>query len=247
MSVTHLHLAKQSARLAVLGLVLGALPGCQSIAGNAVVSQVRIIDTSPDAPGLDIYEGSGVLAYNLGFGTATSYVPITPGSYAISADVANSKQQLISARGSFNVNNEYTVLIGNYVAGLTETVLQDQSTPAPSGQVALRFLDQSPAAGTLDLYLVSSSGTLLTSKPVLYNVAFGSNSGYVNVSAGTYTLVALPAGTVATSTTVATYLGTAVTYTGGSVRTLVLINQPLATTPGLQVITAADYDSAGAT
>jgi hypothetical protein len=247
MSAKHLHLAKQAARLAGLAIVLGTMPGCQSITGTPTVSQVRIIDTSPDAPGLDIYEGTGILAFNLGFGTATSYVPITPGTYTIAADVANSKQQLISAHGTFNVNNASTVLIGNYVAALQETILLDQSTAAPSGEVSLRFLDQAPSAGALDLYLVSASGTLLTSKPILTGVTFGTNTGYINVQAGTYSIVALPAGTVAGASTVATYTGSSVSYAGGSARTVVFLNQALSTTPGIQAIIVSDFDSAGST
>jgi hypothetical protein len=247
MFATHPNFAKQAVRLAGLGLVLGTLPGCQSITGTQSISQVRIIDASPDAPGLDIYEGTGILASNLGFGTATSYVPIAPGTYSIAADIANSKQQLISAKASLNANNASTVLIGNYAAALQETILLDQSTAAPSGQVSLRFLDQSPSAGVVDVYLVSSSGTLLTSKPILTNVAFGTNTGYINVASGTYSIVVLPAGTVASASTVTTYTGSVVSYGGGSARTIVFINQALATVPGLRAITVSDFDSAGST
>jgi len=56
----------------------------------------------------------------------------------------------------------------------------------------------------------------------------------------------VPTGTIPTSTTVATYTGAQTTYPGGSARTIILIDQQLVTTPGLQVITAADYDSPAA-
>ena len=56
----------------------------------------------------------------------------------------------------------------------------------------------------------------------------------------------MPTGTIPTSTTVATYTGAQTTYPGGSARTIILIDQQLVTTPGLQVITAADYDSPAA-
>jgi hypothetical protein len=210
MSVTQRQLAKQAVRLAGLALFLGTLPGCQSIAGSPSLSQVRIIDASPDAP--------------------------------IASDAAGSRQQLTTATGTFNVNGQYTVIVGNYAAALQETILQDQAQAAPSGEAAFRFLDQAPAIGPLDLYLVVSGGTLMTSKPIATNITFGTNSGYINVPAGTYSIVALPTGTVPVSTTASTYSGAAVIYPGGAVRTVVLINQGLVTSPGLTAIVADDFD-----
>ena len=239
--------ARGVATLAGLGLLLGALPGCQSITGSPSVAQVRLIDASPDAGGLDVYQGSGILAYNLGLGTITSYVTFSPGNYAIVADAAGTRQQLVSQSGTFAVGNQYTVLIGNFSTGLQETILRDQSVAAPSGQVSLRILDQTSRSGAVDLYLIPSGSTIVTVKPLLTNVTFGSNTGYVNVPAGTYTLAAVPTGTVPTATGTTFYTGAAVTYPSGSARTLVLLDQQLITTPGLQVITANDYDSPGAT
>ena len=239
--------ARRALALAGLALVLAPLPGCQNIVGNQSVSQVRIIDASPDAGGIDIYQGSGVLAYNLGLGTITSYVPITPGNYNIAVDQAGTRQQLALQGGTFLVNSQYTVLVGNYLAGLQELILKDQTQPAPTGQVALRFIDQSTRAGTVDLYLIPAGSTITSVQPVLSGVTFGKNTGYINVPAGTYTLSALPAGTTPTATGSTSYTGAAVVYASGSAKTLVLIDQQLITTPGLQVITANDYDSVTAT
>ena len=242
MFVKHLDTAKHALVLAAL---LGSLLGCTSVTTSAVVTQVRVIDASPNAPGLDIYQGTGVIAYNVGFGSSTSYIPMTPGVYNISADKADSTQQLITAKGTFNAANQYTVLIGDTLASLSETILKDQSQAAPSGQIALRFLDQATAAGGVDLYMVPSGSTLLTTNPLLTNVTFGSNSGYVNLTAGTYTLYAVPTGTVITSTTTTSYTGTALAYSGGAAKTIVLLDQSTVNTATIQVLIASDYDPAG--
>jgi hypothetical protein len=238
---------KTLAKLAGLAVVLAPLPGCQSITGSPNLSQVRIVDASPDAPGIDVYQGSAVLAYNLGLGTVTSYVPIAPGQYSIIVDTAGSRQQLVSASGTFLTNGQYTVLVGNYAATLQELILKDQSQPAPSGDIALRFIDQSVRAGALDLYLVPSGSTIATTRPVLTDITFNTNSGYMNIPTGTYTLVAVPTGTVpSTATPTSTlYTGAAVAYPGGSARTIVLIDTTVTTVPGIQVVTANDFDSAG--
>jgi len=238
---------KRAGSLAALTLLLLTLPGCQSITGNPNVSEIRIVDTSPDAPGLDIYQGTNILAYNLGLGTITSYVSTTPGTYGIIADSAGTKQQLISAQATLLNGGEYTVLVGNYLNSLQEIVLKDQSTPAPSGQINVRFVDQSTRAGALDLYLVPSGSTLATVKPAMSNITFNVNTGYVNIPTGTYTLMALPAGTIPTATSTTLYTGPSVTYSSGAARTFFLVDQQLITTPGVQVVIGDDYDSPSAT
>lgn len=223
------------------------LSGCQGIVNSPTSSQVRIIDASPDAPGLDIYQNNSAIAYNLGFGTITSYVPIDPGTYTTNVDVAGSKQVLSTSKATYVTSNQYTILIGNVSASLQQLTLQDQSQPAPSGQIALRFIDQATRVSAVDVYLIPAGKKLTDVTPVITDLSFNVNTGYLNIPAGSYTLAMVPTGTVPTSTTIATYTGTQVTYTQGSATTIILIDQQLVTTPGLQVLSAPDYISPTAT
>ena len=88
---------------------------------------------------------------------------------------------------------------------------------------------------------------LTATPPLLTGIGFGTNTGYLNIPNGAYTIIVLPAGTIPVSSTTASYTGPQVTYTSGSARTIILIDQQLVTTPGLQVITADDFDSPVAT
>ena len=230
-------------RIAAFTAMLLPLGGCAVTSGTPFASQVRIIDASPNAPGLDIYEGASVLAYNLGLGTITSYVPISPGTVGILADTAGTRTQLVSASGTFATNSQYTVLIGNYANSLQELILRDQSIAAPTGQISIRVIDQSTRGGAMDLYLIPTGSTLVQVKPILTNVTFNANSGYFSVPAGTYTLAAVPTGTVPTAMTTTLYTGASVAYASGAARTFILIDQQLLTTPGIQAIIANDYDS----
>lgn len=234
--------ARRLTQVAGVTALLGTLPGCQSITGSPTVSQVRIIDASPDAPGLDAYQGTSVIAYNLGFGTVTSYVPVAPGSYSIGMNTAGTRQQVLAASGTFLNNAQYTVLVGNFAASLQELILKDQSQPAPSGDISLRFVDQSIRNGAVDLYLVPSGSTLAGAKPVATGVAFNGNTGYLNIPAGTYTLVVVTSGTIPSATAIPLYTGAAVSYPGASAKTIVLIDTVVTTAPGIRIVTANDYD-----
>jgi PKD repeat protein len=211
------------------------------------MSQIRIVNASPDAPGLDIYQNSAIIARNLGFGTITSYVPVDPGTYTTATTVYGTKQTLSSSKTTFVTASQYTVLIGNVAASLQQLTLKDQSQPAPSGQIALRFIDQATRIAAVDIYLIPAGSKLTDVTPVYTDLTFGINTGYLNIPVGTYSLVMVPTGTIPTSTTVLTYSGPQVTYTSSSASTVILIDQQLLTAPGLQVIIAPDYVSPTAT
>jgi Domain of unknown function (DUF4397) len=247
MHLLSLHLVRRTSRLAALALLAAALTGCQVIDGTPLYTQVRVIAASPDAPGLDVYQNTTASLYNIGFGTASSYIAISPGTYTYSVDITGTRQQLASVAAPLAIGSQYTVLIGNVTANLQMTVLKDQSTPAPSGQVALRFLDQSTRNGPVDIYLLPSGGKLTGITPIVNDIRFGNITTYIDAPIGTYSIVVLPTGTIPGNATTSLYTGSQIEYSTGAARTIVLIDQQMVTTPGLQVITADDYDSPSAT
>jgi hypothetical protein len=247
MPLSSLHLATRAARLTSLALLCVLLAGCEGIVGVQPLSQVRVIDVSPDAPALDIHQNSSATLYNVGFGTVSSYIPVPAGAYTHSAYTAGTEQQIAAVRGSLSAGGQYTLLTGNIAANLQMTVLKDQSTPAPSGQVALRILDEATRVGALDLYLLPPGAAPISVAPFITGVTFGINTGYINAPSGTYSIVAYPTGTIPTNAVMPAYTGSQVTYPATSARTIILIDQPQVQPAGastLQVISAADYDAA---
>jgi hypothetical protein len=236
------HLDHPAARLVAAIAIFATLTGCQAIVSPAPEAHVRIINATPDAPRLDLYQDSNALAFNLDFGTVTSYIQLAPGAYNITTNTAGTRQILSSAKTTFSASGQYTVLIGNTAASLQQSTLADQSQPAPPGQTALRFINEATRGGVVDIYLVPAGQKINAVTPIVSGIAFGVNTGYVNVPVGTYSLAMLAAGLVPSSTTIATYTGPQVTYSVGAARTVILIDQPLVATPGLQVITANDFD-----
>ena len=227
-----------------LALVLAPLLGCQGVTGMANTSQVRIIDVSGYGAGLDIYQGSAVFAYNLGFGSVTSYVPIAPGTYSINADTAGTRSQMVTATGAFSPNSQFTALITDDSVAVRATILKDQSTFSPAGQVNMRFLNQVVPASAVDVYLVPSGSTIVNVAPLLTGFPSGKNSGYLGVAPGVYTMIILPTGTVPTTAATTLYTGAAVTYISGAARTFVYASPPDASNT-IQVVTANDFDPPG--
>jgi hypothetical protein len=239
MSLTSLHLV----RLASAAAILATLTGCQAIVSSPSAAQVRVVDASPDAPSIDIYQGDNAIAYNLGFGDITSYVSMTSGTYTISAATAGTRQALSLAKPAFAPASQYTLLIANTSGSLQQLILKDQSKPAPTGQAALRFINEATRSGPVDIYLVPTGHSFTMIDPTITNIPFGFNTGYKEIPAGTYTLAILPTGTTPASTTAPSYTGAQITYPSTEARTIILIDQPLPTTPGLEVITAEDYSA----
>ena len=239
------HLDSLAARLVAAIAILGTLTGCQAIVTSTPEAHVRIINATPDAPRLDLYQDSNALAFNLDFGTVTSYIQVAPGAYNITANTAGTRQALSTSKTNFTTSGQYTVLIGNTAASLQQSTLADQSQPAPPGQTAFRFINQATRIGVVDIYLVPAGQKVNSVAPLVSGIAFGTNTGYINVPIGTYSLAILPAGTIPTSTTLTTYSGPQVTYSTGAARTIILIDPPQVATPGIRVITANDFDPPG--
>jgi Domain of unknown function (DUF4397) len=239
------HFDRTAVRLAAALAALGTLTGCQAIVSSAPEAHVRVINATPDSPRIDLYQDSNALAYNLDFGTVTSYIPLAPGAYNITANTAGTRQVLSAAKTTFTTSGQYTVLIGNNAASLQQLTLADQSQSAPPGQTALRFINQATRAGAVDIYLVPAGQRASAVSPIVSGIAFGANTGYVNVPTGTYSLDIVPAGTAPAAASIAVYTGPQVSYSVGAARTIILIDPPLVTTPGLRVITANDFDPPG--
>jgi hypothetical protein len=149
---------------------------------------------------------------------------------------------LIVSNAPLVAGRQYTAVVTNVAASLQETVYADQTTPAPTGDVAVRVIDAATRAGNVDLYMVPANGKLTATAAVRAGVTFGASTGYVLVPAGTYSLVVVPAGTAPTNQALPLMTGAQTSYVAGAVRTVVLVDHPNPTTPGVDSITANDYD-----
>ena len=224
------------------------LSGCGSLtAASTEAAQVRFFDGSMDAPGLDLYmNGSGV-AYNLSFGTVTSYVPVSPGETHIYANRANTSQALVTARAALGGARQYTAVVSNALGSLQETIYPDATTAAPAGMVAVRVLHAASESGPLDVYLLpggGAGGALTAAVPVARDLGYLGAAGYVDVPlSAKYAIAVVPAGAPLTAGATTMLSGTSVTGASGAVRTIVLSDLPLAKGKGLDGFVLDDFDT----
>ena len=89
---------KRAVATMALAAVTFGLGGCQSVTGSTSVSQIRFIDASIEAGGIDVYMSNAAVAYNLGFGTITSYIRAKAESLGMTAKVgvAERAERLVS-------------------------------------------------------------------------------------------------------------------------------------------------------
>ena len=238
---------RHALRLGAAALAVSALSGCQSIDVNSSnAAQVRVFNASVDSTGFDFYTGKTGIVFNLGFSYNTTYVSLNPGTQTITTDQAQPPgsttppQVLASVAASLGSQKNYTVIAGNVAASLQETIFLDQNFPAPSGQIAVRVINEATRIGAVDIYLVASGGKLATTLPFVTNVSFNGNSGYLDIPAGTYAIAVLPTGTNPGSGT-SLFSGSQLSYSSGVVSTVVVIDTPLTTSPAANAEVLNDF------
>lgn len=240
-------------RLTTLGLAAGVagsvaasllLAGCQSINGYSKSSLARVIDASYNAPALNVYVEGTLLATNIGQGSITAYGGFAPSrNAAVKVTGISNNVTLATANATLVVSESQSVLISDYNAGYQVTVLEDQSTPAPTGHSEFRVLNQAPSTGAVDVYFLpgTSETVYATAKPVITDLAAGATSGYVTIPSSTLYMIIAPAGMTLSTTATTVYSSGALALTGGEVRTVLVVDPVLVTQP-VQVYIAKDVD-----
>ena len=226
-----------------LGIAL-LLSGCQSVTGFNAVSLVRVIDASYNAPAINVYVEGSLVAANIGQGSITTYGGFGPSNNAlVKVTAASNSKALISSNATLLPNKSQSILVTDINAQYQVVVLEDQSTPAPSGHSEFRILNQAPSTGPIDVYfLAGTSATVYaTAKPVITALTVGATSGYVTIPSSTLYMVIAPAGTVLSTTLTTIYSSAALPLVGGEVRTVLIVDPQLVTQP-VQVYIANDVN-----
>jgi hypothetical protein len=220
------------------------LAGCQSVASTKLVSLLRVIDASYNAPALNVYVGGSLFASNVGQGNITSYGIFGPtGNAAVKVTATTNTKAIATSNTSLAAGASQSILISDINVQSQVTVLEDQATPAPTSHSEFRVLNQAPSTGAIDVYFLpgTSQTVFETAKPVITGLTVGTTSGYVTIPSSTLYMVIAPSGQALTITSTTIYSSSALALTGGEVRTVLTVDPQLATEP-VQVYIANDVN-----
>lgn len=224
-----------------------SLSACENVASYTQSSLVRVIDASFIAPAVNIYVEGTMLAGNIGEGYISEYGTLSAsGSAIIKVTAATGGKTLVSSTATLKAGAQHSVFLtdnGAAATSYTVTVLEDQQVAAASGHSAFRFINEAPATGGVDIYMVPSGNTLANTKILVSNLAVGATAGYTSFTSQTVTMVIVPTGTVTTGTKVSNeYTSTSLALTGGEVRTVMIIDSELTSNPPVSVVIAKDVN-----
>lgn len=240
----------RNARRAVWGasggllLIAAMTTGCQSISGSTAATGVlvRLIDAASSLATYDVFASQQALAFGVGYYSVTNYAGLGPGAYSIKANQAGTKTQVAgTVVARFQTGNDYTVMLPFDFPNSSPLILQDE-TQAAGGYFDIRFVNESPIGGSVDVYVLPDGTNLTDGKPLIVNAPVSYIGTYLSVQPGTYKIVILPTGTVPTPKTAILFATKSTTFAQGMVRTLVLVDAQLTTNPPVNLLVANDVN-----
>lgn len=162
-----------------------------------VLTYLRVINASPDAPNLDVYVNGQRVLRNVRFRQVTGYVTVTPGESLV--HMVRAGRSL--ARGPVYIEQTvtmehgkaYTVAAAGLLANVKGLTFTDDWDAPGKGQAKVRVVHLSPDAPAIDVF-AAPIGTQESAK-VVSNLAFGQASEYVLINSGGWNFDVKAAGT----------------------------------------------------
>ena len=225
--------------VAVSATLALAISACEKVATYTQPSLVRFIDASYIAPAANVLVEGQLIAANAGAGTITAYGTVPASEAAlIQITAATGGTALVSTSGTLLPGHQHSVFLTDNGAApnsYTVTVLEDQQVQAASNLSALRFLNQAPKTGAVDIYMIPAGVAIADAIPLVTDLPPGGTAGYVSFTSQTVTMVVTPTGLTKPS-----YTSPPISLIGGEVRTALIMDTQLTSNPPVQVSMADD-------
>jgi hypothetical protein len=145
---------------------------------------------------------------NLGYTATTPFSLAAPNNAPYAAVLAGSRTLVLKRTADTNTvvatlaftadaNVDKTIYAVGGAGGtaVTSFITNDDNAAPPAGQSRIRFVNVSPTAGAVDVFVTAAGADLAAATPTFSNVALRAASTYTAVPSGTYTVRTVPAGT----------------------------------------------------
>jgi uncharacterized protein DUF4397 len=223
-------------------LVLVALPlaACDAgveapLSAPAATGRLRFVNASPDttrAKAVNVRIDGVPWVANQAYKAGTGYVLALPGERQVEVRKTTDTTVVVLTQAvTVAANGDYTVLPTGLAPDLTGLVLDDDNVAPPAGNVRIRIVHASPAAGAVDVYVTAPGADLATETPDTTNLGYRSASAYLTLPVGSHRIRWTAPGTI----TVVGDTTTAALATG-QIRTVALLDRAGGGTPHTYVI-----------
>ena len=211
--------------------------GCQSVETTQQTSLLRVMDAAASAAPMDVLVGGVTTFTNVSAPSISNYAPVNTGTSKLTLRATGTTTGGTASLLDANAGQEYSLLLLDHGGTYTSSLVEDQSVSAPTGDVSLRFITDTPVAGALDIYLVPTGGEIAEATSVETAIASGTVTPYVNLSEGDYDLIV-----TATGGTKAILTVTGMTLSSGQVRTLLFADQKYTNPAAVQLVVGDDLN-----
>ncbi|MCX7921115.1 MAG: DUF4397 domain-containing protein [Clostridia bacterium] len=163
-------------------------PYSADLRAKPITSYVRFLHAYPGALSADIYVNGTLIYRNIGYGSFTPYLPVSPGSLNITVFPQGQFQRpLSSTTVILPAQSIFTLAITGSPGNASILTISDPIAPIPPGTVMVRTVHLSPDSPRLDM-------TLPCGKSQFPNMGFKNVSNYIPFNPGTYIFEADVAG-----------------------------------------------------
>ena len=182
---------------------------------------------------------------NLTYGQSTPATLPAPSTANYSAILAGSRTLVLKRTADTNstvTSVSFTVTASQdqtiYAIGgaantaVTSLVVADDNPEVGATQTRIRFVNLSPTAGAVDVFVTAPNADLAAATPAFSNVAYRAASTYSTLTAGTFQVRVVPAGTPAAGRAAAVAINVAsLALAGGTARTIVAADRNIGGAP----------------
>ena len=204
-----------------------AIAGCEGNATgfisdiNPTNAQVRVFNAVTSSNAVDFLVDGQVAASSIGFGTASGYRSLSPGTHTLQIRASATGTTLLEFPRDFSTPGRFSLIPAPGLGTSSALFLTDDPNPV-TGQGRVRVVHVAATPGAVSVYVTAPDANLASATPIVPSLPFGTASNYLNLAPGTYRVRVTPAGNAGQVLLDSGNLSIG----SGSVRSLILTDSP---------------------